>query len=228
MDQGAALADLHARIEATYRTIAETRMEGVPILNRRLDVALRGLRRYGENHVGVLVTPWFMNLLFVPCAAPDTVSGGGLRVGTSRVFVLPSGPYEALASYEAALGWHWGCSLFSPMFDFADMDSAIETAEVSLDLLFTAPDQDHPGPAENDREDVRAAMIRGKGEGSAQERLDAMARAEAAALVEAQAEVTPSTKVHSPGEAEPLVERPASLDRRALFGFGRRAAGERR
>ncbi len=218
MDEG---YPLHARVEAIYRTIAATRMAGLPVLNPQLDVALRGLRRYGAMHVGVLVTPWFMNLLFLPVEAPgEAGSAPALRVGAARTFLLPSGPYEALAGYEEGLGWHWSCSLFSPMFEFADMDSAVQTADLSLELLFTPPEVGAREDGDGARgEDFRAAMIQPKGAGSAEQRLEAMAVEEAAAAQQAsRAEPRTCEPVAAAAEAGP---HGSGLDRRALFGLGR-------
>ena len=134
--------DLGARIEAVFAEIARTRMQGVPVLHPGLGVAMRGLQAHGEGRIGVLVTPWFMNLLVFPATDPAS------RVGEKRVLALPSGGYEAIWAHEEALGGYWAVSLFSPMFEFADMEAAIATADAALAEILTAPaPPPEPAPA---------------------------------------------------------------------------------
>lgn len=210
------MAELATRIEGLYETIARTRMAGIPILNPRLGVSMRGLRRYGENHVGILVTPWFMNVLFLPVNAPGADAGGvPPRIGSLRRFALPSGSYEGIAGHELGLGWHWSCSLFSPMLEFADMEGAVETADVSLDLLFAAPDGAGQGEAGHSSasEEFRRAMVRPDSQGTLDARLATIAAREAEAAALAHAPVT-TDAVETAGP-------PRHLDRRALFGLRR-------
>lgn len=221
------VASLSDRIEAIYTGIAKTRMAGIPILHPAIGVAMRGLRRYGENHVGVLVTPWFMNLVFLPLRAPGDEGGEPVpRVGAKRGFVLPSGYYEGLAGYEDGLGWHWSCSLFSPMFDFADMDNAVETADVSLDLLFTAPDGSRSTGENGDgrSEEFREAMVRPEGAGGVEQRMETYARQEAQAAAEAAEAAAEAAELERAPKAPVAIS--AGMDRRSLFGMGRRSGAK--
>lgn len=186
------------RIETVFRHIAQTRMEGVPVVNPKLGVSMRGLRRFGEHHAGVLVTPWFMNLLFFPMEQPDEPR----RVGSKSDIALPSGIYDAIWSHEEALGGYWSVSLFSPMAEFDEMDVAVETADATLDLLFSVPE-------EAEEEDFGEAMVQ-PGAGR-----DVEAR-----LAEPEAE--PADQYEEDDEPE----GPQEMDRRALFGLRRKEEGE--
>ncbi|MEE3624060.1 [NiFe]-hydrogenase assembly chaperone HybE [Nitrospirillum sp. BR 11752] len=128
---------LSARIEAAFTRIAATRMAGVPVMNPALSVAMRGLHRHGGHWVGVLVTPWFMNLLLFPIAEE-----GPRRVGAKTALALPSGNYEGIWGHEDELGGYWSCSLFSPMFDFADQETAVATADAALMEIMAVPEPD--------------------------------------------------------------------------------------
>ena len=55
MDALTPTADL---LEARYREIAETRMQGIPILNGALAVKALGMRVWGDHMLCVLLTPW--------------------------------------------------------------------------------------------------------------------------------------------------------------------------
>lgn len=197
MEDAAALTD---RIETLFRHIAETRMAGVPVMHPGLGVAMRGLRRHGAHHVGVLVTPWFMNLIFVPVMAEGTAR----RVGMKTELALPSGLYEAIWSHEEALGGYWSVSLFSPMGDFADMAGAVATADATLALLFAEAEAP-------ERADFYEAMVAPGAARDAEQRL-------------AEPLPTPAPE----GEDAPVDDAPAMparLERRAFLGLGRAGNG---
>lgn len=197
MEPIAALTD---RIETLFRHIAETRMAGVPVMHPGLGVAMRGLRRHGAHHVGVLVTPWFMNLIFLPVTEDDTAR----RVGTKAELALPSGLYEAIWSHEEALGGYWSVSLFSPMGDFADMAGAVATADATLELLFA-------GAEAPERADFYEAMVAPGAARDAAQRL-----AEPAPVPPPVAEEAAAEEAHA---------APVRLQRRAFLGLGRAGNG---
>lgn len=133
-----------ARVQAAFERVWRERMVGVPVVNADLRVELIGLRRWRGLWLGVLVTPWFMNLLLLP---GDGKGEGGepaalwpaLAVGEAAAYAFPAGRLEFIAGREGEAGQYLACSLFSPMFDFADHDTARSTAEACLDALFTEP-----------------------------------------------------------------------------------------
>jgi [NiFe] hydrogenase assembly HybE family chaperone len=121
-------------LEAVFRHIAATRMAGVAILNPALEVEAVGFRNWRDDWVGVLITPWFMNLICLPGPASAWESRSS---GSKQDVDLPSGSYEFLAAHEDELGAYLTSSLFSPMFDFQSMDQAREVAQASLAEMFT-------------------------------------------------------------------------------------------
>lgn len=122
------------QLESVFKRIAATRMAGVGILNPALEVEAVGFRRWGNEWVGVLITPWFMNLICLPSPAS---TWDGLSSGTKRNRELPSGSFEFLTAQEDELGPYLTSSLFSPMFDFPDMERAREVAAATLAEVFT-------------------------------------------------------------------------------------------
>jgi [NiFe] hydrogenase assembly HybE family chaperone len=143
MDPAQAVA---ARLESVFGAIHRERMCGLPILNPRLRVQVVGLRPWAGGWLGVLVTPWTMNLIALPA---DDLSGEALgQVGSKRIRAFPSGDYEFLAGDPAGLGPHETCSLFSPMHEFADQEAAVAAA---LEVLKTLMEQSaalaQPAPA---------------------------------------------------------------------------------
>ena len=92
-----------------------------------------GFRPWQQHWLGVLVTPWFMNLMLFPRVV---ASWHSIAERDSRDYVFPAGVFTFLGSRDAVLGDWQACSLFSPMFDFADRAGARATAAASLDALF--------------------------------------------------------------------------------------------
>lgn len=184
---GALLREMPGKFEALFREIHAARMKGVPFVNETLGVKAVGFRAHEGRVLGVLVTPWFMNLVLLPGAEDDW---SALRTGDKELIEFPSGAYEFLAANRPETGPYKACSLFSPMFDFSSMLQAVETAEAVLPALFD--------PANRD-EGTRSAEIRRRAE------------ADAAAVAAAEeAETTPAA-------ARPVSPAPAEMSRRAML-----------
>ncbi len=107
-------------------------MADVPVLNPALAVHATGFRRWNDYWLGVLVTPWFMNVMLLPVVAAEAES---VRVGEVRQFAFPSGQYDFVAGHEEGIGDYFSCSLFSPMFEFDSQEVAELTAAEALAAL---------------------------------------------------------------------------------------------
>jgi [NiFe] hydrogenase assembly HybE family chaperone len=122
------------RLEGLFRHIEQTRMVGVPILNPALRVQAVGFRPWNGYQLGVLITPWFMNLVLLGDGEDDRLAER--RPGEKISHAFPSGLYEFIVAEEPALahnqGQHQGryqaCSLFSPMQPFDSQELAVATA----------------------------------------------------------------------------------------------------
>ena len=119
-----------------FNDILQTRMLDVPVLNPALSVQALGFLRYQQDWLGVLITPWFMNLLLLPEpeSAWQTQAPGSKF---SRTF--PYGVFEFTMANEAQLGVYAVCSLFSPMFQFEGQAAAAAAAKAALQGLLTSP-----------------------------------------------------------------------------------------
>jgi [NiFe] hydrogenase assembly HybE family chaperone len=147
-------ATLPARVsalEALFRDIAATRMDGVPVLNERLAVQAVGFEAVGEAACGVLVTPWFMNLVWLPAPADSP-----LAPGASRARAIGPERFDFIGAHEQGFGGYEACSLFSPMFEFEDQAAAVATATEVLAILRAPPPETVPAPA-------RRALLFGRG-----------------------------------------------------------------
>jgi [NiFe] hydrogenase assembly HybE family chaperone len=124
-----------AALQARFESIWRDAMADVPMVNPALAVQALGFRPWGDHWLGALVTPWFMNLVLLP-RLPERWAPIAER--ESRHYVFPAGIFEFIGSRDEVLGDYQACSLFSPMFEFADQASAVATALAALDALFDA------------------------------------------------------------------------------------------
>ena len=137
------------RVEPTPRAMAVVRayeqivprMRELPVFNAALAVEAVGFASFEAGELGIVITPWFMNLAYLP-----DEDAACLGIGEKRTCQLPAGEIELMgASVDGAPGFEI-CSLFSPMQGFADQASARATAEESLRLLFSPPEPDSAAP----------------------------------------------------------------------------------
>lgn len=129
-----------ARVDALvalYQHIAATRMQGVPLLHPALQVAAVGFQDEPEVDtalpaaMGVLLTPWFMNLVWLPLARLERPD----RLGQSSARHVGSECFAFIGMHDEGLGSYAACSLFSPVLVFEDQAAALATAHSVLQQL---------------------------------------------------------------------------------------------
>ena len=151
-----------AAVRAAFSHIAATRMADLPINNPALQVDVMGFRDWEGQWVGVLVTPWAIDLIIVPG------EGAGFRrlgIDQRQTWVFPSGSFEFLGGDEPPLGPYQSCSLFAPVHEFTDHDSACRAAMTALEALFVPEAQPAPPaepPPERPRTISRRDLLRGR------------------------------------------------------------------
>lgn len=152
-DPGAAEAPILAEMDrrtkalvADFTEILNAKMRDLPMVNHALHVQAVDFRPWEGGFLGILVAPWFMNLVLLP--APDRA----LQAPTAKeVIRFPSGDYEFIHNARDLTGAYLACSLFSPMGDFTSQLQAVEVARAIMQELFKP---------ENRAETDRAAEIR--------------------------------------------------------------------
>ncbi len=145
-------------LETVFRRVHTERMRGLPIVNESLEVQAVGFAPWSGRWLGVLVTPWFMTLVLLPLDAAQWRSVG---VGVETTYSFPAGEMEFVGAHDPAVGEYQSCSLFSPMFDFADAATARATAEAALTLLFEAPSAKDESSAPAPRPMSKREFLRG-------------------------------------------------------------------
>lgn len=160
-----ALARRVAALEAHFERVGRERMQGVPVLHPGLRVQAVGFQvmglaaKTGESWPkcaqGVLITPWFMNLLRLPLQALApwrAAQAGWLPLGQCGKRQVGEHGFEFLGHCEGdadsgGLGVFEACSLFSPMFEFVDHAAAVATATAVLSQLGVVEEHGVAAPA---------------------------------------------------------------------------------
>lgn len=126
-----------------YFRQAAVRMQDLPIYNPQLQVDVLGWQNLDEcargeqtGEAGVLVTPWCMNMIWLP---PIDGRPDDWELGGKVTLELVSGDYELVVGEADGVGEYASLSLFSPMAEFADQAAAEETAKEVARLLFAPP-----------------------------------------------------------------------------------------
>jgi [NiFe] hydrogenase assembly HybE family chaperone len=115
-------------LERFYQDILQTQMAGLPVLNPALQVETVGFTRWENGWLGVVITPWFMGLLWVPTDREVSLGTEGAAVTRS----LPLMAIDFNVCRADGIGDYLCCSLYSPMGTFADQDGARATATTVL------------------------------------------------------------------------------------------------
>ena len=123
-------------LEAHYRHVWETRMRDLPFVNAALSVEAVGFQRLNGDWVGVVITPWFLNLVLV--------SGGGelwgdIPAGERRYLNLPCGTMQFIADDDPDIGPYQYCPLIAPVDKLPDMATARFVAADAIKTVFAAP-----------------------------------------------------------------------------------------
>ena len=122
------------KLESVFNEIARTRMVDVPILNSVLSVETVGFREWDGRWIGVLVTPWMINLVLLPGQEATLVP---LALDEKKMWSFPSGDYEFMGLNEPAIGTCHMCSLISPVMEFETHNEAVAVAREIMKDLFS-------------------------------------------------------------------------------------------
>lgn len=130
-----------AAVLAFYRSAARN-MAGLPVYNHKLEVDATTFLLWQDNWLGIIVTPWCMNIVILP---GELSRHNRQQVGAKFYQALPSGRYEFIRAYAEDCGDFASCSVFSPMFEFPSQIIAMQTAQEVLTALF---DEQNVSPTE--------------------------------------------------------------------------------
>ena len=117
----------------TFTRILHESMQDVPILNNRLEVQAVDFQEYQGRVIGIIITPWLMNLVMLPREGEDWESK---NLGYKELHEFPSRSYKFMVNEVEGIGYCQTYSLFSPMNKFRSQQQAVNQAHnFMLELL---------------------------------------------------------------------------------------------
>ncbi|MCW8885275.1 MAG: [NiFe]-hydrogenase assembly chaperone HybE [Motiliproteus sp.] len=142
-----------AELERIYNHIYRDSMQEVPVVNHAIEVEAIGFSEWEGHWLGVMLTPWFMNIMVIPKTGspwPQLEMGKGKEVMLS----FPQGEYKFSARDDEGIGSYLSCSLASPVNDWKSHPEAKRTVEDVLHLMKSIPlaqvNEDQSGEASTD------------------------------------------------------------------------------
>lgn len=158
------LHDPTPRLVAAYQAIAQ-RLQGLNFVNPAIEVEAVGFAPWASHWLGVMVTPWFINLMLLPREPSAWTS---LPRGEKLRHQFPAGEYDFISSHDETVGEYQMCSLMSPVLDIADHATARQIAELAREALLDPAnaadadvandEQQRPGPLAALSEQAHAPM----------------------------------------------------------------------
>ncbi|MBT3206010.1 MAG: [NiFe]-hydrogenase assembly chaperone HybE [Gammaproteobacteria bacterium] len=119
-------------LEATFERIHLEQMQGIPILNSAIKVQALGFQLYQGRVLGVIITPWLMNIVMLP---KQNEEWSNMELGHKQPHKFPSKNYKFMVNNIDGIGPCQTHSLYSPMRDFASHEQAVTVAQEFLDSL---------------------------------------------------------------------------------------------
>jgi [NiFe] hydrogenase assembly HybE family chaperone len=150
--------DPSAVLAEHFQQVWQTQMHDLPFVNPALQVEAIGFVRYSGDWLGVVVTPWFLNLFLL--------NGGGslwgdIPAGQRRYLELPCGALQFIADDDPVIGPYQYCPLIAPVTGIANMGTARQAALDALRTAFAIPAQPvEPAPAAATDEPPRRGFLR--------------------------------------------------------------------
>lgn len=135
--------DMSERVEsfvARFEQIGRERIEGLPIYNPALEVEAIDFQVCPDGLLGVLITPWFINIMLLPT---EQARWQAYELGTKHNCNLVDGEHEFVLGEDEGVGWYLFRTVVSPTHCIKTQAAAQATARQALhDLL--APAEEEP------------------------------------------------------------------------------------
>ena len=125
-------------LEEKYQQVYLQEMKGLPICNDDIKVEAVDFQLWEGHWVGVLITPWFTNLLIIRQKDQDWPE---FKLGkyNQQEIIFPAGAIKFTPRFEPEIGQYLCCSLVSPMNEVASHEKALKDAKNAMRQLFTVP-----------------------------------------------------------------------------------------
>lgn len=132
--------DDHPRVQALIELFQriDAGMRDLPIYNDKIAIEATGFRPFGDGELlGVVLTPWFMNMITLPI---EPVPMNMAEIGRTVSIELPAGKRAFVVGGDGTIGLYKAHSLHSPVLNFTLPGQAQAEARRMLGLLMTLPE----------------------------------------------------------------------------------------
>lgn len=131
------------RLEAGFRRIAKTRMAGLPICHPKVRCQAVGFAPWKYFWLGVMITPWSINLILSPGEKEKWKS---VPEGRRLHYRFPAGIFDFISVHDKDLGEYQMCSMLSPLDEIEDHSTAVSVAEsILVELNKTESEEEEQG-----------------------------------------------------------------------------------
>ena len=122
-----------------FDQIGHERIEGLPIYNSELNVEAIDFQVCPDGLLGVLITPWFINLILIPA---EQTRWQAYELGTKHTCDTGNGEQEFVLGEDEGVGWYLFKTVISPTHCLKNQAAAQTTARQALhDLLTPVEDE---------------------------------------------------------------------------------------
>jgi len=121
-----------------FRQIGTERIVGLPIYNDALHVEAIEFQPCAGGQIGVLVTPWFMNIMLLP---DDTSAYQHQELGEKVKYQLVSGEHEFVIGEDEQVGRYLFRTVTSPTHCYKKQIAAVNSGSNALKALLTPSEE---------------------------------------------------------------------------------------
>jgi len=126
---------------ARFEQIGRERIEGLPIYNPELQVEAIEFRECPNGLLGVLITPWFINVMLLPT---NQTRWQDIELGTKHNLKLDNGEHEFVLGEDEGVGWYLFRAVISPTHCLKTQAAAQSAARQALYELLAPTEEQEP------------------------------------------------------------------------------------
>jgi [NiFe] hydrogenase assembly HybE family chaperone len=142
---------------ASFTRIGEETMRGLPFYNDKLMVEAIGFERFGDDWLGALITPWFLNLMLIPDQPLPYAEAAN---GRKREVLLPGGALTFLCGGTDDFGLFHAYSMTSPVDIYKTQEQARAAARRGLARICAPPQEDSASVSQGEKGLSRRTLFR--------------------------------------------------------------------
>lgn len=143
-------------VEQSFDRIHRESMQGIPILNRKINVQTVGFQTWQGRTVGIVITPWLMTVIMLPA---DDEDWSNLELGRKKKHDFPSQTYKFMVNEFDGIGFCQTHSLHSPMNMFYSQEHAVSAAEEFIEKMMS---DSNPSGEDPVNEELLGRIMRGE------------------------------------------------------------------